>query len=1409
MKKREDEDRKNFAKFQEEIALNSTPQDLKSPFLRAIMRTHTKEVESFKKLATEIEITKRTSRDVKGTYEKSNIAYEARDERDKSFYRELSKALSNGFQKINDDVSQFQKSAHETLDRFKRKIEENQKNVNKISNSDKNTSFKISEYSEEQQKTSKLISSLSYAINHVDTGLAALKAKTASMTKERSDLLHVLLEKESILMNMKKEINRSVEKEKEKIRLVERMRMGLEDWHSLAYNVTISGEHTASYTRFLEEQILLAHKRFNGLNVVGNRIGSSHSLRASLHTPLNSERGDSVANATWTVNDVKNGEFISLDSLQWSPKGINEEQLNHDHIIDEPITIEDKLLNLVNDLEERMKMMEHVKLLSDEEKYHKLSEEIELRRLAQKKIEEEKNLWSVISQHLNNRKEECQRAHDIVENNLTRARYDIKELHGSRVAKTKQISNWEVKFLQDHGKHPSPQETESHMGYVYEMIDKIQYDLREKMSSVLDLSIKFKILKQELEELATPVEIASSRSTRGMSPIPREFDGKFYLTDDSGFESYKKNLDDIMKKNNATTGGFDDMEDFGKGIFIDFDLRNLEPKAEESALSNEAVRFTPDTPNGRTSGRAGNEESIQKLNAELDQTGQTPVHKTTSGGVDTGVNGINWSKVHTKLLDSRIKLEEPLHTLKSNLRLMKDEINTISKRRIEIKEELSSSKSSDSDVASRLTSELNDAEATLKLKIEEVSNTSSKINHSKDELISLQDHIEIAKARSERGMSPENRPFDRKYLNDLHDNNQLQSIAANEPKPFVSVGPSLDPIDEGGEEKSAVIHTEKNNTPKGRKSEAVTTTPKSPTPSFIKSPKLSLRSPSSASIKSPTSSAVQKVAPTKSPRKSTIEQIDYGKREDTLSSLEAAKVAAKKKIKSWRKSFMDKNGREPTLEEKKTLAKDIFIEYAQIDMSIKKLSGDNTVDEVVGDENFEVNVDSPRGEKSSEPKVQGQEDTAVSKAKQVISAERKVPEQKDAKKEGVQKQTEQVEQGERIEENKSSSEEKIESSSTKLSEGLDTIAPTRLEVELNDAVRKMDELIATRAAAKKKVKVWTKNFQSAYGRDPTIDEKREHGNDIFVAFASVDNELNVQKKIVKNKQIEFETFLNEDFHLKKDLKEREKEFDECNSHITLLENLKLSAKVDVENWNNEFRKLNNREPTAKEKREHSIELYNAFTKSELELQNERSKLRDISKTIETIRSKLSQLGGTDVDAKNSPSDDEKNAAKDPLESTKLLTTGKTSPTSPTSPAGATASPKKQSPRSERVNPLESKLRITRETIKEEKALVAELKTFLISSDDELRELKSQRAAAKISIKRWIEVFKSTVGRMPTVDDQRSSLERNLFDQYQKLDNAISALRSRQENSHKQIADSENSINRMIEIEKQLQSQEQA
>ena len=71
-----------------------------------------------------------------------------------------------------------------------------------------------------------------------------------------------------------------------------------------------------------------------------------------------------------------------------------------------------------------------------------------------------------------------------------------------------------------------------------------------------------------------------------------------------------------------------------------------------------------------------------------------------------------------------------------------------------------------------------------------------------------------------------------------------------------------------------------------------------------------------------------------------------------------------------------------------------------------------------------------------------------------------------------------------------------------------------------------------------------------------------------------------------------------------------------------------------------------REPTAKEKREHSTELYDAFTKSELELQGEKERLKSLALEIESLKVKLGTFTGQPVeqtdqkeDSKSSKFDD--------------------------------------------------------------------------------------------------------------------------------------------------------------------------
>lgn len=116
---------------------------------------------------------------------------------------------------------------------------------------------------------------------------------------------------------------------------------------------------------------------------------------------------------------------------------------------------------------------------------------------------------------------------------LASARHDIKTFHDSRSLITKAISEWEVKFLHETGRHANPEESETSVGYMYEMLDKLQLDLQDRMTSVMELTAKFRMMQQELLEIEEPIAIARDRSIRGTSPIPREVAEKFLITDPS------------------------------------------------------------------------------------------------------------------------------------------------------------------------------------------------------------------------------------------------------------------------------------------------------------------------------------------------------------------------------------------------------------------------------------------------------------------------------------------------------------------------------------------------------------------------------------------------------------------------------------------------------------------------------------------------------------------------------------------------------------------------------------------------------------------------------------------------------------------------------------------------------------
>lgn len=127
-----------------------------------------------------------------------------------------------------------------------------------------------------------------------------------------------------------------------------------------------------------------------------------------------------------------------------------------------------------------------------------------------------------------------------------------------------------------------------------------------------------------------------------------------------------------------------------------------------------------------------------------------------------------------------------------------------------------------------------------------------------------------------------------------------------------------------------------------------------------------------------------------------------------------------------------------------------------------------------------------------------------------------------------------------------------------------------------------------------------------------------------------------------------------------------------------------------------------------------------------------------------------------------------------------------------------------SPRSQkRVSDM--KLQMTMESLDQEMAELDRLRSFIDSSSEELREMKAKKAVLKSSIKRWVETFQAAKGRLPTIEDQKSSLEENFFEMYQLLGTDIDSLKKRQDEAYLKIRDSSKNIDRMKELVERIKN----
>ena len=1387
LKDRESQDRKNFQLFEAELNVNSSQNDRKSPFLRAIMRTHTKEMERIEKMRTELHLTKATTADMALNLRNTEVELVEKRNSDKDVYRHIAQMIGSKIQGFDKHMRRIIAHSNKTLTIIDTRINICESQIHKIAVLLYNTSLKIGEHNGERQKMGELISQLSLKIQDPKTGLSVVEKKLEALRMDHSTLTETLRVNEQRLKNEKRLLNVGIESEKERVLLAERLRMSVEDWHGVASNLKSACDNGTSYSRFLEEQLLSVHKRVASAKVSASRVGTSHTTRGS--PGMEERRKDGEVSEDWVDSrTIQSLSMLQSPSTRNGSNGITLRVQEEYQMHEPPRTIEDKLMSLVNELEERMKVVDHVRLLSQEEQYHKYLDQMDEMRIAAQKTEDEKLFWSTVLVNLEDYKSFCLASFDAVKNNLARARFDIKQFHDAKNDMMKTVADWELKFLNEHGKHPSPADSEAGMGYIYEMLDKLQYDLRDKIASIVELSVKFRHLKQVLEDISTPLEISRDRSERGMSPVPREFPERYYLVEKVTPEVLERTLSAGQKSSSKLA--YDDMEEYGKGILDEFELKSM-MSVEENEEQAPSYETSEELSKGL--GRKINQTDISEIEmvTERPATSMTADGSAKTDSHELVVEKEYWSKVYNHLEARKRAIEEPLILMKSNLRYSKDEINYMIKKRTDLRAQVEGI-NTPGNVEEDAKVKLQAVETTLKMKIEKVSNISAQMGMVKQEMRVIDVHIELARERSERGVSPIARPFTEKYLNLDKDPDSVvfeMGLIAGEMEAGDPSSSDLQGVDKKKKKKKKDDEKSDKLGSSSRSSLRKSRDASAPFPPMIleeehegseSAAAFVLLSKSTPDVKESDNTTMSTDDPQPVRKISTPTLRSYD-----LAQLEDVKEEAKRAIKRWRRSFMKNHNREPTLKEKKHLAKDLFAEYARIEVAITRFLEKQTEKGINEEPDPGVNEEKDRRRVMDIEEIGHwhEEEVGEEEEEKVVVGENVVN----------------LEDG-RIEE------EDI---------GADPMAPTpfideeqvdndrkpspKVQLVVDEAEKRLEEIQTERTAAKQKVKIWTRNFQNEHGRDPTTDDKKSQVSDIFITFATLDNQLNIQKKIVKTlyqKMDEYKTVISS-------ISGKTKEIDNCKIQILTLENRKKSAKTDIEDWNTEFRQLNNRDPTAKEKREHSTELYTAFTKTENELQGEKKRLKYLIEALEDMKTKASSMeeemeyNQTKTPTHEGSSQVEESEGAQKMQNAPKFATP-LSPDVPSSKSKAVPSPRPE------IDPLGTKIRVTIQSIDEENAAIEKMREFLILSKDQLKELKSQRVAAKASIKRWVEVFKDTVGRMPTIEDQKSALEKHLFEKYQSLEESIETLKLQQVEAEKKISDSEKSVTRMQEVLRRMQ-----
>lgn len=361
---------------------------------------------------------------------------------------------------------------------------------------------------------------------------------------------------------------------------------------------------------------------------------------------------------------------------------------------------------------------------------------------------------------------------------------------------TKHIADWESKFYRDNGRQADSDETEQAVGYLYEMLDKVQFDLQERMNAVMELSLRYRMIKEELEQIDQPINIARDRATRGLSPVPREVDPKFCIIESDDVQRLDPlDPEKLQSAQSEIASELFGSRQSGFNEHLLNSMSSLPPSllgiSRGSSIPREKMyrpltgMYPPTPSNAQFSPEKGTPLASSYASVYDSPPSSSLVREKSSlknRQFDTDQRRLEkekeiYQKVYENLKAHKNMAKEAHDKLTLDMALAREEIIAINDRRNDIKASLSAWKrdfaiknGKEASHADKLTNAadlmamLDQIEALLKSHIHVVTSASENVADSQRTIDDIESHLAIAGQRAERGVSRENRAFDEKYL---------------------------------------------------------------------------------------------------------------------------------------------------------------------------------------------------------------------------------------------------------------------------------------------------------------------------------------------------------------------------------------------------------------------------------------------------------------------------------------------------------------------------------------------------------------------------------------------------------------------------------------------------------------------